>query len=395
MVETTHARASDFVGKTQGKLRDYYRIGKILGTGAFGEVRMCVHRESSAQRAVKVLRKSHMDEDEKRMLFNEINILKEIDHPNIVKMYEFFEDEKRYYLVTEICKGGELFDEILQRGKFSERDGAVLMKQVLSCINYCHQNNIVHRDLKPENILLEQNKEFDAIKIIDFGTSLVYDPNKSLDEKLGTPYYIAPEVLNKNYNSKCDIWSCGVIAYIVLSGMPPFNGQSDQEIMKKVRAGSFSFDDKVWNNISDNCKDFITQLLTYKQEERPTASQALQHPWIVELSTTVVDEKSACDALSNLKSFKVDSSMKQATFAFIASQLLSKQERDGLAKVFKAFDKNGDGKLSYEEVKDGYLDHYGKVMSDEEVHAMFDSVDTDKSGFIDYSEFVVAAMNEE
>jgi len=353
-----------------------------------------VHRESSAQRAVKVLRKSHMDEDEKRMLFNEINILKEIDHPNIVKMYEFFEDEKRYYLVTEICKGGELFDEILQRGKFSERDGAVLMKQVLSCINYCHQNNIVHRDLKPENILLEQNKEFDAIKIIDFGTSLVYDPNKNLDEKLGTPYYIAPEVLNKNYNSKCDIWSCGVISYILLSGMPPFNGQSDQEIMKKVRAGSFSFDDKVWNNISDNCKDFITKLLTYKQEERPTASEALQHPWIVELSTTVVDEKSAQDALSNLKSFKVDSSMKQATFAFIASQLLSKQERDGLAKVFKAFDKNGDGKLSYEEVKDGYLDHYGKVMSDEEVHAMFDSVDTDKSGFIDYSEFVVAAMAE-
>jgi len=174
-----------------------------------------------------VLRKSHMDEDEKRMLFNEINILKEIDHPNIVNMYEFFEDEKRYYLVTEICKGGELFDEILQRGKFSERDGAVLMKQVLSCINYCHQNNIVHRDLKPENILLEQNKEFDAIKIIDFGTSLVYDPNKNLDEKLGTPYYIAPEVLNKNYNSKCDIWSCGVICYILLSGMPPFNGQSD------------------------------------------------------------------------------------------------------------------------------------------------------------------------
>merc|ERR1712051_1099370 len=123
--------------------------------------------------------------------------------------------------------GGELFDEILQRGKFSERDGAVLMKQVLSCINYCHQANIVHRDLKPENILLEQNKEFDQIKIIDFGTSLVYDPNRNLDEK-------------------CDIWSAGVITYITLSGMPPFNGQSDQEIMRKVREGQFSFDDRIW-----------------------------------------------------------------------------------------------------------------------------------------------------
>jgi len=136
-------------------LRDFYRIGKVLGNGAFGEVRMCVHRETAAQRAVKVLRKSHMDEDERRMLFNEINILKELDHPNIVKMFEFFEDDKRYYIVQEICKGGELFDEILARGKFTERDAALLIKQVLSCVNYCHINNIVHRDLKPENVLLE------------------------------------------------------------------------------------------------------------------------------------------------------------------------------------------------------------------------------------------------
>ena len=164
--------------------------------------------------------------------------------------------------------------------------------------------------------------------------------------------------------------------------------------MKKVRAGSFSFDDKVWNNISDNCKDFITKLLTYKPEERPTAAEALQHPWVVELSTVAVDESAAISALDNLKGFKADTTMKQATFAFIASQLLSKNERDGLAKVFKAFDKNGDGKLSMQEVKEGYLEHYGKVMSDEEVETMFNAVDTDRSGFIDYSEFVVAAMNE-
>ena len=164
--------------------------------------------------------------------------------------------------------------------------------------------------------------------------------------------------------------------------------------MKKVRAGSFNFEDKAWNNISDNCKDFITQLLTYKQEDRPTAETALQHPWISELATTEIDETAAMSALDNLKQFNAGTTMKQATFAFIASQLLSKTERDGLAKVFKAFDKNGDGKLSYDEVKEGYLEHYGKVMSDEEVEAMFNAVDTDRSGFIDYSEFVVAAMNE-
>lgn len=159
-----------------GKLRDHYRIGKILGAGAFGEVRICVHKDSNTQRAVKVLRKSAMDEEEERMLFNEINILKQLDHPNIVKMYEFFQDEKRYYIITELCKGGELFDEIISRGHFNENDAALLMKQLLSCINYCHSKNIVHRDLKPENILLEANKDFDQIKIIDFGTSLSFDP---------------------------------------------------------------------------------------------------------------------------------------------------------------------------------------------------------------------------
>jgi calcium-dependent protein kinase len=122
---------------------------------------MCVHRTTNAQRAVKVLRKSGMDQDEKRMLFNEINILKEIDHPNVVRMYEFFEDDKRFYLIQEICKGGELFDEIIARGKFSEQDAAVIIKQILSCINYCHTNKIVHRDLKPENVLLEQSKAYD------------------------------------------------------------------------------------------------------------------------------------------------------------------------------------------------------------------------------------------
>lgn len=160
-MEDVKVQAKNFIMQHAGKLRDFYRIGKMLGSGAFGEVRVCVHRESGAQRAVKVLRKASMDEDEKKMLFNEINNLKDLDHPNILKMYEFFEDEKRYYIVTDICKGGELFDEIVSRGKFTENDAAMLMKQVLSCINYCHKNHIVHRDLKPENVLLEQNKEFD------------------------------------------------------------------------------------------------------------------------------------------------------------------------------------------------------------------------------------------
>ena len=185
--------------------------------------------------------------------------------------------------VRRICKGGELFDEILQRGKFSERDAAVLMKQVLSCINYCHQANIVHRDLKPENILLEQNKEFDQIKIIDFGTSLVYDPNRNLEEKLGTPYYIAPEVLKGSYTTQCDNWSMGVVLFIMLSGKPPFSGKSNKEIIDNVLRGEYDFNaNPVWENISSLAKEFINKLLTRQADERLTAEEAYNHPWLAE-----------------------------------------------------------------------------------------------------------------
>lgn len=139
---------------------------------------------------------------------------------------------------------------------------------------------------------------------------MVYSDGKALDEKLGTPYYIAPEVLNKKYNEKCDIWSCGVILYIILSGQPPFNGQSDQEIMKKVRIGKFSFSDPCWANISDRAKDVINQLLTYDPAARPSAQNALQHPWILEMSQSTVDANLAVGALSNLKTFRADQKLK-------------------------------------------------------------------------------------
>jgi calcium-dependent protein kinase len=332
---------------------------------------MCVSRNSGETRAVKVLKKSQMDAEEQKMLFNEINILRSLDHPNIVKMYEFFEDDKRFYIVTEICKGGELFDEIISRGKFTERDTAILMKQLLMCVNYCHKNNVVHRDLKPENILLESNKDFDQIKIIDFGTSLTIDPSKTLDEKLGTPYYIAPEVLNKKYNHKCDIWSCGVICYIIMSGVPPFNGGTDQEIMANVKKGVVKFSDACWSSISDKAKDFITKLLTMDVNTRVSAEEALKHPWIVEMSASKVDSSMVQGAFSNLKTFRADVKLKQATYAFMASQLLSTKEKENLSKIFKAFDKNGDGKLSKQEIVEGYETHFGKSMDQEEVDALF------------------------
>lgn len=164
--------------------------------------------------------------------------------------------------------------------------------------------------------------------------------------------------------------------------------------MKKVRIGKFSFSDPCWNNISDKAKNLITKLLTYEVADRPSAEEALKHPWITEMSNIQVDSSVAMGALSNLKNFRADQKLKQATFAFIASQLLTKNEKENLAKIFKAIDKNGDGKLSKEEILDGYDKFFGKTMEKDDVLKMFDAVDIDRSGFIDYSEFVVAAMSE-
>jgi calcium-dependent protein kinase len=342
------------------------------------------------------LRKNLLDPKEMEMLKNEIAILKDLDHPNIVKMFEFLEDDKRIYIVTEICKGGELFDEILNRSKFDENDAAVVMKQLLSAINYCHTKKIVHRDLKPENMLLEQDKDLEKIKIVDFGTSLMYDPSKKLDEKLGTAYYIAPEVIKKSYNEKCDLWSCGVIMYILISGEPPFNDpRADNDaIMKKVELGKYDLEHGVWKSVSKEAKDLIKKLLTYDPAERIGAEQALQHPWIADRASIHVDSQVAEQALGNFMNFRADQKLKQAAYSYIASQLISKSEKERLAKIFKAMDTNGDGRLSRQEILDGYEEHFNKQLDEDQLDKLFMSVDIDNSGFIDYSEFIMACMND-
>ena len=270
------------------------------------------------------------------------------------------------------------------------------MKQLLSAINYCHQKNIVHRDLKPENMLLEQDRDLEKIKIVDFGTSLIFDTDRKLDEKLGTAYYIAPEVIKKSYNEKCDLWSCGVIMYILLSGEPPFNDpRADNDaIMKKVEVGKYDIEHGVWKSISKEGKDLIKKLLTYDPAERISASDALKHVWIADNASLDLDTKSAENALANLQNFRADQKLKQAAFSYIASQLISKSEKERLAKIFKAIDSNNDGKLSKEEILNGYEEHFGKNLDEDELDKLFKAVDIDGSGFIDYSEFIMATMSE-
>lgn len=221
----------DFVIEKEGRFRDHYKVGSSLGSGSFGDVRKWVNKITQATRAVKIITKEALKGNEKIRFFYEMEIMKKLDHPNIMRIFEVFQDTKRYFLIMEIWTGGELFHEIEKRSKFNEKDTAIIIEQILEAMSYCHSKLIVHRDLKPENILID-SENINNLKVIDFGTSQKMTPGVKMNQTFGTSYYIAPEVLTTEYNEKCDVWSIGVIMYILLSGKPPFDGESDKDIWK-------------------------------------------------------------------------------------------------------------------------------------------------------------------
>lgn len=236
------------------------------------------------------------------------------------------------------------------------------------------------------------------IKIIDFGTSQTFTvgSKKKMEERYGTPYYIAPDVLNKSYNEKCDVWSLGVILYILLVGYPPFNGSDDKKIIDAVKKGKYTLDEPEWDDVSEEAIDLVKKCLTYDPDKRISASDALGHPWFKKFAKGEKVKKSlASRALGNLRSFRAEQKLKQATLAYIVSQCLTKEETDKMEEIFSSMDKNNDGMLSKEEIKEGYEEHFGQAIDDDEIDKIFDAIDTDRSGAIDYSEFLMATMNEQ
>jgi calcium-dependent protein kinase len=294
----------------------------------------------------------------------------------------------------EECKGGEIFDRIIQhiqkKEMYSEKDAATIFQQVMSAIEYCHNNGICHRDLKPENILyLNEGAEKDnPIKVIDFGLSQVISSDKKLSTKVGTAYYVSPEILLGEYTEKCDIWSAGVILYIFLSGDPPFNGSNDHAIYTKISKMKFTFPEKKWKNISNEAKDLISHMIT-PEKERYTARQVLSHPWFSNASTVPLSE------LNFDSSFFVDyeksSELKKMTLLFIASRL-DENEINNLKKSFEAIDNSKDGQITFEELKSGLIQLKSNKMNENEIKELFDLIDVDQNGKIDYTEFLAATL---
>jgi len=384
-------------------VREKYHIQpKELGHGHYGVVRKCQERESGQWFAIKSIRKKKVGKID--VLKREIEILKEVTHPNIINLHEVYEDEKYLHLVTELCTGGELFDRIIAKtqskeGHFSEHDAAEIIKEIIEAIAYCHDiKHICHRDLKPENFLFETPDEHSKIKIIDFGLSRHEDtsPTHMMKTKVGTPYYVAPEVLNKEYDKSCDMWSIGVITYILLCGYPPFYGDNDHEIFASVRAAQYDYPSPEWDDISAKAKDFIDHLLKKDPKARLTASNALDHSWFSDLG--VVDKKTlpkikhGGSVNTEFKKYMAMSKLKKAALAHIATHLTT-EEVKGLKDIFQAIDVDHSGTLTVEEIKGALASGGFSKNINLELEAIIENLDVEHHHELNWKEFVTATID--
>lgn len=278
-----------------------YKRGKTLGEGAFSVVIIGTHKQSNESFAIKVVTKSKLTKEDEIALKDEISVLRELDHKNIIRLYDVFEEKDYYYLITEQMRGGELFDRIVQKSYYNEKEARDVCMILFESIGHCHSQNIAHRDLKPENLLLADEENDSNIKIADFGfAKKVYTPN-SLTTQCGTPGYVAPEILEGvAYDTKSDMWSLGVIVYILLGGYPPFIEQNQRELFRKIRKGQYEFHDEYWSAVSPDAKDLISSLLAVDPAKRLSAEEAKSHKWMIKDGDILANT----DLGTNLSEFK-------------------------------------------------------------------------------------------
>lgn len=381
----------------------YKYLGNPQGTGSFGTVFKCMHRETNMVRAVKIIQVENSENGgpELRKIRNEMDILRTLDHPNIVKTYEYFKENNKFFIVTDYCEGGELYDKILEKKCFDEINASNIVKQILSAINYCHKKSLVHCDLKPENIIFTDKSDAnDNIRIIDFGNSIFFNPFEKLQVKFGSVYYVAPEVLNCSYDERCDIWSIGVILYIQLTGCPPFNGRNDKIIMEKIKICDYNLEGPKWENISDEAKDLVKKMITLDPELRIKTQDALSHPFFTNNSKNKVNVNEKHVAVQNrilksLKNFRSESKLQEAIYFFLMTHLSNDQEKDRLLNVFLELDEDCDGKITTEDLKNCYEKVLGQSYDNvsDIASKIMENVDISGEGTINYSEFIAACID--
>lgn len=283
-VEKPKSYSSSSSGKQT--VEDKYEIGDEIGRGAFSVVKNAKSKETGERVAVKFIEKKFVDKQDLVLLAREIDIMKKVDHPNVLKLFEVFETDEAIALVMELVTGGELFYKIVEKGNYSEKDAADIVRQMLTGTEYLHSQGIAHRDLKPENLLCSSDDtgKYSPFRVViaDFGLSKVFDNENPLETSCGTPDYVAPEVITAEgaYDKSVDIWSAGVITYVLLCGFSPFLSSTQTGLFEKIIKAEYDFPSPEWDNISETAKDFIRHLLVKDPKNRYTAKQCLEHPWL-------------------------------------------------------------------------------------------------------------------
>lgn len=369
-----------------------YELGRELGRGEFGITYMCTDKSSGEVLACKSISKKKLRtaidiEDVRR----EVEIMKHLPkHPNIVTLKDTYEDDNAVHIVMELCEGGELFDRIVARGHYTERAAAGVTKTIVEVVQMCHKHGVMHRDLKPENFLFANMKETSALKAIDFGLSVFFKPGERFSEIVGSPYYMAPEVLKRNYGQEVDVWSAGVILYILLCGVPPFWAETEQGVAQAIIRSVLDFKRDPWPKVSENAKDLVKKMLDPDPKKRLTAQEVLDHPWLqnakrapnVSLGETV---------RARLKQFSVMNKLKKRALRVMA-EFLSVEEVAGIKEGFQLMDTSKKGKINMDELKVG-LHKLGHQIPDTDIQILMEAGDIDGDGFLDYGEFVAISVH--
>ena len=396
-------------GKPIEEVYDGVQTGPVLGSGISGVVRLVTHKATGVKYAVKCLDLGLVDTEAGLMqLREEIFIMCQLDHPNIVRLEEVYESHSEIYLVQELCLGGELFDRLDEQPDYhyTEAECARLIKQMLCAVRYLHSKGIIHRDLKLENFLFSSSAQDSELKMIDFGLSKHFRYGEIHQEAVGTPYTVAPEVIRGRYDERCDIWAIGVIAFLLLSGDPPFGGCGGSESLMTVRAnilnGSFEFEPaEIWDLVSPTAKEFINTLLVTNPKLRPTATVAQNLTWLEEWahrSKTDSDNILNPNVVRALVNFKEFSDMRKLLCEVLSFTLLPEQIKD-LRKEFETLDIDGSGEISLLSLKQVLVTNAGAgslgALTEEEVEDIFNAMRVKKTETrIRWHEFIAAGLSQ-